>query len=1182
MRSQYRRVLSGIFIGCWCLSLQAQLDRGSLTGIVKDPSGAAVASAVITATQADTTATFSTNTGDSGDYTLPALMIGRYSIRVEAPGFKRASNDKVQVTSGSTLRLDFKMELGAVSESVQVTAQASSLETESTRVATSLTTKLIEDLPLVVAGQIRNVFNLAVIAPEVKTGNGYRIGGGQGSGWEMSMDGTSVTSASTQYQTERAPISSVPVDAIAEFTVESTGMKAEYGRAMGQISFVTKAGTNQIHGNAFEFLRNNAVDARGFFAQNAPILKQHDFGFTLGGPVVVPKIYNGRNKTFFFASYEGFRNRSGNTPRFSTVPLPEMYDGDFSNFVRTGADGRPFLMQIYDPATTMLSADGRTYTRQPFPGNMIPKSRFSPLASRYIALRPPGMVPNVPGAGINSNYFRDAGSVVTPWNKFSMRVDHHFSTAHHVSFLYMSGTKDDGFGADGPPGLPIPFNNSSVWHRQNRSGRFSWDYTIGPRVLNSFRFNAQREGGNLTTINSLDPDAKWGERIGIKNTPGPDRGLTPMNLSGYTGWSGASWGYDRGRDTVISNDLTITKGAHTLKVGGFFAHDEWWGGGQHRPNGSFDFGTGPTGLPGDTTNFTGNGLASFLLGQATQWGLETPRAVIQKWNYFGGFFQDDWRVNSKLTVNAGLRYEYTTPISGGAVLNVKDWSDFGSYGETAGFMNFDPSVPNPLAGGLLGSTVYTGTCAECNGKSAPFRSFKKALSPRLGLAYQIRPGTVLRAYGGISYSAVKTTGGSTHFQGLILNSTFNTSSLPAFTYFPIDNGLPAWTPPPFRSPGTDLGGTTYFWQRDDSGRPSEFYSWNFDIQHQLPKSFVASISYTATRGVYLASSILNINQMDPKFFAKYGRDLLISDINSPAARAAGLALPFPSFRGTVAQSLKPFPQFGDVQTSGGQPSSVGERAGNSTYHAMIVKLDKRYSSGLTLLSSYVLSKMFSDSESASIGAREVTDHYNRKLQKSLSDDDQTHVTRQAFSYELPFGKGKSFNMEGIADKVLGGWNMSGFMEYASGTPRSVGPGFSPIPGGAGNRVWINSYENWRGPISGEKFDPYKDRWWDSAAFQVDANGRKLTQPELNAGIGNASRNNPKERSPWSLNENIAVAKNIAITERVKFTLRAEAFNLLNRVRMGGPDNNVTSVNFGIIRSQGNDPRRMQFGAKIVF
>ncbi|MBS1828640.1 MAG: TonB-dependent receptor [Acidobacteria bacterium] len=1161
-------------------TLFAQLDRGSLTGTVKDPTGAAVAGAKVTATHTETNASFSTATTDTGDYTLPALNIGAYRVDIEAPGFKRVVHSGVNVTSGSTLRLDFTVELGAVTESVQVQGQATALETETTRVATNLTTKLIEDLPLVVAGQIRNVFNLAVIAPEVKTANGYRIGGAQGSGWEMNMDGTSLTSASTQYQTERAPISSVPVDAIAEFTVESTGMKAEYGRAMGQISFVTKAGGNQLHGNLFEFLRNNITDARGFFAQQTPTLKQNDFGFTVGGPVYIPKVYNGKNRTFFFASYEGFRNRSGNTPGFNTVPLNEMYEGDFSGWIRNGSDGRPFLMPIYDPSTTTLNADGRTYSRLPFSGNLIPKGRFSSVASKYISFRPKDMVANLPG--INRNYFRDQGMNVSPWNKFSIRGDHHFNVANHVSFLYMNGTKDDKFGPDGPPGLPVPFNGGSEWYRKNSSGRFSWDRTVTTRILNSLRINYQREAGGLTTINSLDPNAKWAEKLGLKNTPGPDRALTAVTFAGYTAWSGSSWGFDRGRDLSITNDMTYVRGSHTFKGGFFYTKDQWWGGGQHRPNGSFDFAAGPTAVPGDTTGLNGNGFASFLLGQATTWGLETPRAVIQSWKYYGGFFQDDWRVNAKLTLNLGLRYEYTSPIGGGAVLGIKDWSDFGSYGEPAGFMNFDPSVPNPVVGGLLGSTVYTGTCAECNGQKHPFDSYKKAWSPRFGLAYQMRRGTVLRMYAGKSYGAIKTTGGSTHFQGLILNSSFGTGSLPAFTYFPIDNGLPAWTAPPFRGPATDLGGTTYFWQKGDSGRPPEFYSWNLDLQHQLPHNLVASAGYTATRGVHLSSSILNINQMDPRYFRQYGRDLLLADIASPAARAAGIPIPYPAFRGSVSQALRPFPHYGDVATAGGQPSSVGERTGDSTYHALIVKLDKRYSSGLTLLSSYVFSKLFSNADSAVIAARDSIDHYNRKLQKALSWDDQTHVFRQAFSYELPFGKGKHWNFAGVADKVLGGWGLSGFLEYANGTPMSVGPGFSPVPGGMGNRVWINSYEGWRAPVAGEKFDPYKDAWFDASKFQVAPDGRKLTTAELNGGIGNATKNNPKLRTPWNFNENLSLAKDLNATERARLTLRFEAFNILNRVRWAGPDATVTSPTFGQVRGQSNDPRRMQAGIKFVF
>ncbi|MSV30376.1 MAG: hypothetical protein EXQ52_16785 [Bryobacterales bacterium] len=620
-----------------------------------------------------------------------------------------------------------------------------------------------------------------------------------------------------------------------------------------------------------------------------------------------------------------------------------------------------------------------------------------------------------------------------------------------------------------------------------------------------------------------------------------------------------------------------------MKAGFFYSKDDWWGGGQHRPNGNFNFGAGTTSVPGDSSGNSGHGFASFLLGQADTWGLETPRAVIQKYKYYGGFFQDDWRINNKLTLNLGLRYEYTTPVGGGAVLDVKDWSDFGSYGTAVGFMNFDPTVPNPKFGGILGSTLYTGNCPECTGKDA-FTSYRKAFSPRLGLAYQVASGTVIRMYGGKSYGAVKTTGGSTHFQGLILNSTYSAgSSLPAYTYWNIDQGLPAWTPPPFRGPATDAGGSTYLWQNPDSGRPPDFYSWNIDIQKQLPSNLVASVGYTGTKGTHLSSAILQLNQMDPKYFKQYGRDLLNGSATSPAAVAAGIKLPYAGFTGTASQALRPFPHYGAVETNN---SSVGERSGDSTYNAVIAKLDKRYSSGLTLLSSYVLSKMFSNSENAQSVGRDNTfqvDHYNRKLGKGLSLDDQTHMFRQAFSYELPVGKGRHWAVSGPLGKVVGGWGVAGFLEYSSGTPRVVAPGVSSIPGGAGNRVFISSYDNWRAPISGSKFDPFKDVWWNRAAFGVDASGRQMTSAELLlAGIGNASKNNPHERSPWFLNENITMSKIIDVTEKVKFTLRVEAFNLFNRVRMGNPDSTVTSANFGLIRSQGNDPRRMQFAAKMTF
>jgi hypothetical protein len=503
-------------------------------------------------------------------------------------------------------------------------------------------------------------------------------------------------------------------------------------------------------------------------------------------------------------------------------------------------------------------------------------------------------------------------------------------------------------------------------------------------------------------------------------------------------------------------------------------------------------------------------------------------------------------------------------------------------GKLSGFSNFDPDVPNPGAGGRPGAFVFSGSGANRTGRDTMYDGWKKAISPRVGIAFAVRAGTVLRMYGGRSFEAVKTTAGSTHFEGLILNRDWTSSDAQVLD-FPtlLDRGLPEYQKPPFIDPTVGNGlASVAFWQRLDSGRPPDFWTWNFDIQHQLPGNSVFTIGYTGTRGIHLTSGIVNLNQIEPRYLETYGPTLLRANINSAAARAADVPIPYAGFNGTVQQALQAFPQYRSINTF----TAGGEKAGSSSYDALIVKFDKRYTNGLTLLGSYVFSKMFATSDQATEAQRAPLDHYNRQLEKALSVDDQTHLSRFAWSYELPVGRGRRVGLSGLAHRLLGDWSVSGFLEYASGTPMGVGPGVSPpvYPGGSGNRIFVSSYDNWLAPVSGEKFDPFKDVWWNRTAFQRDASGNPLSAAYLDSRFGNATRNNPKTRTPAVLNENIGAAKSVSVTEQVRVSFRFEAFNLLNRVRFSQPDNTFTSATFGLVRGQANTPRQMQMALKVIF
>jgi hypothetical protein len=415
------------------LAAFAQSERGTIQGSVKDSSGAVIVGARVTVTNTDTNSAVNFTSNESGDYTAPSLQAGSYNVRVEKEGFKAAIIAKLSVNAATNVRADVTLEVGSTSTAVEVQASALQLSTESAKATAAVTNKMVDELPLVVSGAMRSPFDLANTTPEAKNlggDNGFILGGGQAASYGTNLDGVSANTTRALQQSWVA-VNAPSLEAISEFTVDTNGFKAEYGHAGGGLmNFVSKGGTNQYHGTAYEFLRNNALDANNFFNNRAglaiPIYKQHDFGGSFGGPVWIPKIYNGKNKTFVFTSYETFRNRAGATGFTANVPTKEMYGGDFSNWV-TSLNNAVVRIPIYDPTTQVRNNDG-SYTRTAFPGNVVPASKFDPVSVKALsAFTSAGqLVPNVnaaPGtvAYVRNNYFVASGSEVRPNTKWSVK-----------------------------------------------------------------------------------------------------------------------------------------------------------------------------------------------------------------------------------------------------------------------------------------------------------------------------------------------------------------------------------------------------------------------------------------------------------------------------------------------------------------------------------------------------------------------------------------------------------------------------------------------------------------------------------------------------------------------------------------------------------------------------------------
>jgi hypothetical protein len=1144
----------------------AQSERGTITGTVTDSTKAAVPGVTIKVINTATNATTDLVSSDTGAFSAANLPPGTYRIEASLAGFQSSNTDGIRLTAGATLRIDVALNVGAMAESVNVVADNAQMQTQDAKVSTNISNELIDQLPLVVGGAMRSVFDLVSTVPEAKgTGANVALGGGQGGSFGATLDGISVNTNRNANTTETAFLTP-SVEAITEFSVETNGFKPEFGQAGGgAVTFASKSGTNEFHGSLYNFLRNDALDSKGFFEASKGVYRQNNFGVSWGGPIQIPNVYDGKNKTFFFASYEGFVNRQAQNALILSVPPAEMYNGDFSNWV----DSQGRMIVIYDPATTRANPNGSGFIRDPFPGNRIPLDRFSTIAKQYInTLNARSLVvPNrgaAPGTiGYVANNFQSPGGTTQETTfKYSLKIDHTLSNKHRVAYLFNRANNLLEPSAGGAAGLPEPFNTTQWESYDADLHRASWDW-VTAGIVNHMSFGVNtffNDGG------SLNVGKGWKDKVCIPNAVDCDRNMGTIGFSEFAGWGAASRNGTEQPRWSIKNDTTFVRSAHTIKTGFTFDRQQANGWGEQQIAGRAVFSFLETGIPGGTTlaNAGGSSFASFLLGAADSGNTETVRYVQQIYPYYSAYAQDDWRITNKLVLNYGARYEFTAPPR---------------EGEDR-YTDFSPNEPNPKVNNYPGALIFAGEGPGRQGKSSLVPAYHGAISPRLSFAYSLNDRTVFRGGVGRSFGRVTVVSGSSHYAGHIGQYNFQSPNSGITPAFYLDQGLPAYPLPPLIDPSFSNNADTDWWNGREATRPAVYDSWTLSAQREVRRGTIVEVNYNGSYGSHLQAGLLNPNQVPTSvvndLIARFGPaatvTLLNSQITSPMAVAAGIKVPYPAFTDptvqnsrTVAQALRPYPQYLRINVQSGG----GDKTGRSHYHAGVLKINQRFSGGVALQGSYTYSRIMTDADSFS-GSGGALDAAHPEWEWSVGRFDIPHFIKLSSVIELPFGEGKRWLQSGIGNALLGAFRVAIIQSYSSGLPIGVTSN-APLPiFNLTNRPNVTG-EDWRAPISGSEFNPGVDRFLNPAAF---------VQPV--GALGNAPRINGDVRRPWDLNENISVAKSVRLSASLSMDVRVEAFNLFNRVAWGAPNTNFSSNTFGVVSTQNNTPRRMQLGLKLYW
>ncbi|MBS1875114.1 MAG: TonB-dependent receptor [Acidobacteria bacterium] len=1133
MRKYLLVLISALSAG---LALQAQTTLGTITGRVLDPSGASVSTANVTAANSATGVPYKTTTNAAGNYVLQQLAVGEYEVTVEAPGFRRYVRKGVPLAVAQTVTLDVSLEVGQVDQTVEVTSAVGELQTSTSDLGTTIDRGKLLELPLFVGGRSRDLEGFIFLAPGV-TGDttNTQISGSPSRSKEVLVDGI----ASTGIESGGViPGNTRPsVETIGEFRLLRANFNAEYGRTGGGIQvFTTRSGTNAYHGAGFDFLRNDALDARGFFLSSVAVNRQNEFGASFGGPLTIPKVYDGKNRTFFFVVYGGYRYRQG-APNTQVSLIPTDYRA--GNFANAGAT-------IYDPATTQ-TVNG-AITRTAFPGNAIPTSRFSSVSKAVLAALP---------TPLNNSLFNNFVSVGRGYvneDQINVKIDHSFNDRHRLNGYFYKDVLEqlDPIGG-GSERTAIPGGGTTSATNRNRNHwvRLADDYVISPAVLNHIGIGWTRF---LTTIDSGSLNQDWPTKLGLAGVNAAANNSFPCIQFPSSGYSSLGHPNCNSRTLQTNNalqldeSLSLVRGSHSFKFGYEYRFMETNGIDNYQAAGLFKFNALETGVPNQPK--TGNAIASFLLGTVDS-GQEKVFAYYprNRYQYMAGYAQDDWKFTRKLTLNYGLRYDLFFP----------------RYEKLDNLSTFDPTIANPGAGGRPGALAFLGNGTGRNGRRSFSDTYYKTFAPRLGLAYQLTPKTVLRAGYGIYYAAGNNVAGLrdslSQTYGYSANPVYTTLDQGATPAFNWDSGFPQNYPkPPFIDPTAANGQDVRVIGRNDARAPY-FQNWSFTVQREFKSRMTLEMAYLGAKGTRLGSALMHINEVNPANLAL--GSLLSQQIGSAAANAAGIYAPYSGFKGSVAQSLRPYPQYLDLYNRS-NPS------GNSTYNSLQTQFNIRAAKGLDVQASYTWAKTITDSNVLAGGGISGQTYYNRSLEKAIADTDIPQILAIAYSYELPVGPGKLLNVRGPAGHVLGGWILTGIQQYSVGAPivltaNNTLPLFTQV-------LRPNVVAGQVRQLGGGSFDPAVDKWINPAAFAV--------APALQ--FGNSARSYTDLRAPNFLNENFGLMKQVKIWEKVTLTLRGEFFNAFNRVVFSAPQANVSNAAFGKISAQSNNPRQGQVAVRLEF